>query len=259
VILTHCVTVITQYKQWERARTEPPDPSVQAHKLQEIDDICGSSLHSMHVQSGSKAALSEPAAVKQAGTPDTAAVGAAPPAVQSTKTSGAIAAHTKKKSKETVSSVLISADGTRLIVMTSHFHYIFEIPAPVLAALKGSFHPYVRAEFSQFHVDIPGTASGTVSHSVSSAPDEALADAVTSGFTKTSNGAVFATTLHGHRYAAGDVQPTAQYKLNRTYEIEVEDDLANYSKPSPIVMAAGYLTIYGVLLVVAPQVYTSQH
>jgi hypothetical protein len=166
--------------------------------------------------------------------------------------------HTKTKSKEIVSSVLITADGTRLVVMTSHFHYIFEIPAPLLAALKGSFHPYVQATFSEFHVDIPGATSGTVSLSVSSAPDEAVASAIAAGFTKTPGGAVFATTLHGYRYTAGDIKVTAQYKLNKTYEIQVEDDLQNYSKPSPIVMAAGYLTIYGILLVVAPQAYTSR-
>jgi len=55
------------------------------------------------------------------------------------------------------------------------------------------------------------------------------------------------------------VKVTAQYKLNRLYEIEVEDELQNYSKPSPIMMAAGYLTLYGILLVVAPQVYTSHN
>jgi ankyrin repeat protein len=161
-------------------------------------------------------------------------------------------------SKEIITSVLTTADGRQLVVMTSHFHYVFEPPAPLLAALKGSFHPYVHATFSAFHADIVGTTSGTVTLSVTSAPDDALASAIAAGFTKTPDGAVFATTLHGHRYTAGDVQPTAQYRLNRPYEIEIEDDLRNYKKPSPIVMAAGYLTIYGILLVVAPQVYTSR-
>jgi hypothetical protein len=171
-----------------------------------------------------------------------------------TAASSATAKHTRT-SKEMVSSVLITADEKQLVVMTSRYHYIFEMPPPVLATLKGSFHPYVSATFSELHVDMPGTASGTVSLAVSSAPDEALASAVAAGFTKTPAGAVFTTALRGHRYTAGDVQPTAKYKLNRTYEIEVEDDLRNYSKPSPIVTAAGYLTFYGILLVVAPQVF----
>lgn len=165
---------------------------------------------------------------------------------------------TKGISKELITSVLSTADGRHLVVMTSHFHYVFEPPAPLLAALQGSFHPYVHATFSAFHADIVGTTNGTVTLSVTSAPDDALASAIAAGFTKTPDGAVFATTLHGHRYTAGDIQPTAQYRLNRPYEIEIEDDLQNYKKPSPITMAAGYLTIYGILLVVAPQVYTSR-
>ncbi len=166
--------------------------------------------------------------------------------------------HTKGKTKEIISSVLTTADETQLVVMTSRFHYIFTIPATLLAAIKGPFHPYVQATFSEFHVDMPGATSGTVSLSVSSAPDEAVASAIAAGFAKTPDGAVFVTTLHGFRYYAGDVHATAKYKLNKPYEIEVEDDLQNYKKPSPIMTAAGYLTVYGILLVVAPQVFTSR-
>jgi hypothetical protein len=262
----HCA--VTQYMQWVRARTAPPDPDVKARKLQEIDDLCGSSLHLAHVQSGYEAALGSAAAAKQLGTPDgtapnmpapaARAVPTAPPAVQATRISGTISGHTKPESKETVSSVLTNVDESQLVVMTDHFHYIFDLPAPLLAALKGSFHPYVQAAFSKFHVDIPGATSGTVTLSVTSAPDEALASAIAAGFTKTPDGAVFVTTLHGFRYYAGDVHATAQYKLNKPYEIEVEDALQNYKKPSPIMMAAGYLTFYGILLVVAPQAFTSR-
>lgn len=249
---------ITQYQLRQRAWTKPPDPDVMTHQVQEINNICGSSLQLKEVRSGDKAANNNSAAT-QSGLPDIATPPpVAPPAAQSANTLRTSTVNTKRASKETVSSVLISADGARLVVMTSHFHYIFEIPAPVLAALKGSFHSYVRAEFSVFHVDMYGNASGSVSLLVSSAPDSVMADALTAGFTKTADGAVFATTLQGHRFAAGNVQPTPQYKLNKTYEIQVEDDLVNYSKPSPIMMAAGYLTIYGILLVVAPQIYTSR-
>lgn len=162
------------------------------------------------------------------------------------------------KSKESISSVLVTADGSQLVVMTARFHYIFNIPPPLLAALKGSFHPYVQATFSDFHVEVTQGTSGTVTLSVVSAPDEARAAAVAAGFTKTAAGPVFVTTLHGVRYVAGDVHATAQYKLNNTYEIEVDDDLQNYSKPSPVTLAAGYLMIGGILLVVAPQAYTSR-
>ena len=252
----HCA--ITQYQQWIRAQTKPPEPDAKARKLQEIDDLCGSSLHLAHVQSGYEVTLSNaagkrsvtPSALDAAGT----AVPAAPPAVQTTKTAATTTAHGRIKSKEVVSSVLIAADGTRLVIVTAQFHYIFEMPAPLLAALKQPFHAYVQAKFSEFHVEIPGATTGTVSLSVSSAPDDAVASAIAAGFTKTPDGAEYATTLHGFRYTAGDIKVGEQYILNKTYEIEVDDDLKNYRKPSPITMAAGYLTFYGILLVVAPQV-----
>ncbi len=179
-------------------------------------------------------------------------------AIMATAPSWASENHSKGKLKEIVSSVLVTDDGTQLVVMTPRFHYIFNIPAPLLAALKGSFHPYIQATFSDFHVEITQGTSGTVSLSVLSAPEEAITEAIAVGFTKTPSGAQFVTTLHGVRYSAGDVHATAQYKLNRTYEIQVEDDLQNYSKPSPITMTAGYLTIGGILLVVAPQAFTSR-
>jgi hypothetical protein len=61
---------------------KPPDPDVKAHKLLEIDDLCGSSLHLAHVQSGYEAALANAAA------PAAIAVPTAPPAARSTKTTG---------------------------------------------------------------------------------------------------------------------------------------------------------------------------
>jgi hypothetical protein len=66
-VAMHCA--IPQYLQWIRAQTKPPDPDVKARKLQEIDDLCGSSLHLAHVQSGYEAALNHTADVKQSGTP----------------------------------------------------------------------------------------------------------------------------------------------------------------------------------------------
>src|ERR1700722_1434437 len=95
-VAMHCA--IPQYLQWIRAQTKPPDPDVKARKLQEIDDLCGSSLHLAHVQSGYEAALNNTAADKQSGGPNPAvsntvapaarAVPTAPPADQSTTTSG---------------------------------------------------------------------------------------------------------------------------------------------------------------------------
>src|SRR6266404_464758 len=52
----HCA--ITQYSQWIRVQTTLPEPEVKARKLQEIDTLCGSSLHLANVQSSAEATLS---------------------------------------------------------------------------------------------------------------------------------------------------------------------------------------------------------
>jgi hypothetical protein len=167
--------------------------------------------------------------------------------------------HRKPNSKEVISSVLTTTDESTLVVITDRYHYIFTVPSPLVAALKGSFHPYVQAQFLNFYVDVGGGTRGTVVLSLLAAPGDAIDAAITAGFSKVPGGAEYTTSLSGFRYFPRDnVRVTARYKLNRSYEVNVDDDLKTYAKPSPIMMAAGYLTVYGTLLVVAPQVYTSR-
>jgi len=167
--------------------------------------------------------------------------------------------HRKPNSKEMVSSVLTTTDASTLVVITDRYHYIFTVPSPIVLALKGTFHPYVQAQFLNFHVDSGGGTRGTVILSLLAAPGDAIAAAIAAGFSKVPGGAEYTTFLSGFRYAPrDDFRVTARYKLNQTYEVNVDDDWKTYAKPSPVVMAAGYLTVYGTLLVIAPQVYTSR-
>ena len=73
-------------------------------------------------------------------------------------------------STEVVSSVLISADEKELVVMTPQFHYIFDVPTPLVQSIKGQLHPFIQASFSQFHVDINGKTSGTISRATNAKP-----------------------------------------------------------------------------------------
>jgi hypothetical protein len=154
-------------------------------------------------------------------------------------------------SKEYVSSALLSADEKKLVVMTVQHHYIFDIPSPVVRALKGTIHPYVRATFSQFHVDINGKTTSSISISVLNAPNEVIEAAINAGYARTSNGAEYTTALHGERYSAGDVQPTPQILLGRTYEIEVVTEGYGY-RASPIASVAGEFALGGLILFSLP-------
>ena len=75
---------------------------------------------------------------------------------------------------EVVSSVLITKDGKKLVVMTDRFHYTFDASPALLRTLKGSFHQYVTARFSDFHVSPNGRIIGLTTLTVAEAPDEAL-------------------------------------------------------------------------------------
>ena len=96
--------------------------------------------------------------------------------------------------------------------------------------------PKDSCTFSQFHVDINGKTSGTISPLIPNSPsvalsplfNAALSNAAAAGFTRTSGGAEYSTTLRGDRYTAGDVQPAKQYQLNKTYEIEVASEGYGY-------------------------------
>lgn len=156
------------------------------------------------------------------------------------------------KSKEVISSVLISSDEKKLVVMTHDFHYVFDVPVALVQAIKGSFHPFTHATFSEFRVDSSGSTTGTVTLRVSGAPREDLESAVRAGFSRSPRGAWFTTELHGERYNAGDVQVGSQYQLNEPYEIEVETENGYSWRASPLASLGGSLALGLVILVSLP-------
>lgn len=153
--------------------------------------------------------------------------------------------------KEVISSVLISVDEKTLVVMTDHFHYIFDVPSPLVQALKGNFHPYVQATFSAFRVDARGKMSGTISLLILNAPSEALQAAIGAGFTRTSNGAALTISLHGERFTSVNILPTDRYRLNTSYKIDVVTEGYTY-KATPIAPIEGELALGGMLLIFLP-------
>ncbi len=152
--------------------------------------------------------------------------------------------------KEEISSVLISADSKKLVVMTNGFHYIFNTPSTIVQALKGKFHEYLQANFSNFHVAKSGKIAGKVALQLSAtAPNDALEDAINAGFIKTPDGAIFNTAIEGVRYRPGAVPTLEKYKLNKTYEIEVTSEQpGDKARITPLQIVGGALAVAGVAL-----------
>jgi hypothetical protein len=151
--------------------------------------------------------------------------------------------------KEVISSVLITENGKKLVVTTSQYHYIFDAPPALVRTLKEKFHPYVTATFSDFHVSSSGKTVGTTTLAIANAPHEALEEAIAAGFVRSADGAAFTTSLNGQRYRAGGVKPTAQYKLNNSYEINVVSEQSeSRTRITPIQVVGGVLVLAGVAL-----------
>lgn len=151
--------------------------------------------------------------------------------------------------KEEVSSVLISADGKKLVVMTNAFHYVFNTPSTIVKALKGKFHEYLQASFSNFHVAASGKIAGNVMLQLLAAPADASEDAINAGFVKTPDGVIFNTPIEGERYKPGAIPILEKYKLNRTYEIEViSEQSGDKASITPLQVIGGALAVAGVAL-----------
>lgn len=150
---------------------------------------------------------------------------------------------------EHISSVLVSQDETKLVVVTHNFHYIFAAQQTLVKTLKSSFHPHVSGRFSDFRVSSSGLTSGKVTLVVSGAPSDELADAIAAGFRASNDGATFTTTVIGQRYLAGAIQLPEKYSLNTTYDISVATMQAeNKASITPLRVVGGVLVIAGVAL-----------
>lgn len=151
--------------------------------------------------------------------------------------------------KETISSVLITQDSKKLVVMSGKYHYIFNASPALVSTLKGNFHPYVTATFSDFQVSSSGHVVGTLRLAAPNAPREALEEAVAAGFVRSADGAAFTTRLTGLRYRAAGVEPTAPYKLNHAYEINlVSGQPESRARITPIQVVGGVFVLAGVAL-----------
>jgi hypothetical protein len=150
---------------------------------------------------------------------------------------------------ERISSVLISQDEKKLVVVTRNYHYIFPAQPTLVKTLKGSFHPHVSGRFADFRVSPYGVTSGKVTLVVAGAPRDELAEAIAAGFRPSTDGATFTTTVIGQRYRAGPIQLPEKYDLNSTYDISVASEQAGSKAPiTPLRVVAGVLVIAGVAL-----------
>lgn len=162
------------------------------------------------------------------------------------------------KYDDTVISFLITEDGSKLVVLSEKFHYIFDTNPQLKRILLGSFRPMVTAYFDNFYVTRDNMITGDYTLFLSGeATDEQKKNATDAGFMPYGN------TLHelsghleGTRYSAEGFPSIAQsYKFNRPYDVRIREEPSAAKVTEKIlltpivVLADGVLILAGAALV----------
>ena len=130
---------------------------------------------------------------------------------------------------ESISSVLLSEDGTHMAAIGSDHHYVFEAPPVLFKALHSPIHSSLSAAFSTFHVDRQNGVTGEfmLSLPADASPDQQQAAAAI-GFVRDADGRYEASgTLKGQRFAGWTYRGgREQDKLNKAYAIDFTTDFS---------------------------------
>lgn len=145
-------------------------------------------------------------------------------------------------STQDISSVLISADGKYLVVLTDARHFVFSAPANLVATLRSRFHPRLTGEFGVVVIKPNADVSVRVQLDMPAGSADEWREAQAMGFdTKfgdPSRWVLAPDLLRGVVYKANAVRsPADALTLNRTYQVRVAEagEGLRYSDvPSPI-------------------------
>jgi hypothetical protein len=130
-----------------------------------------------------------------------------------------------KRYTEKISSILISADGKKIVAMGPEYHYIFDAPPEVVQTIKSGFHKAIQGSLSSFKVDAEGSISGSFFLRLNnSATESEKQEAFGIGYRQIKTNFPFEIrgTLNGIRYSAGGQNFNSRSEqLNRTYSVDI--------------------------------------
>ena len=134
---------------------------------------------------------------------------------------------------EKVSSILITKDEKKLVIMTKDYHYIFDAPLSIAITLRSKFHKNVFGEFGKFHVNSSGEILGEYMFKLSKfSSQQEQRDALAAGYRQHIDGSMtIEGELKGQRYSSSGIQANNDVqKLNRTYLISVVEEPSKFVK-----------------------------
>ncbi|QBY51765.1 hypothetical protein [Cupriavidus oxalaticus] len=158
-----------------------------------------------------------------------------------------------RRYEETVSQVLVTADGKRLAVLGPKYHYIFDVPEGLVQLLDSPLHRKMSARFDVFNVKANGDVEGPFALILEQASQEDRLAAKAFGFTDLSTTrAVRWFALQGSRYSAAKFSmPAGTRPLNQPYRVEVREALPNGAREALVVMTPLTVAADGALILLA--------
>lgn len=164
--------------------------------------------------------------------------------------------------EEDISSFMITKDGSKLVVITPNYHYIFSPPTNLIKALNAGFRHKLRMGFTGFVADaINGISGPMVLYFLPDSPEEEARGRKLGFYRIGVRPRVESNVrLVGKRFRASGIQVTEKQRLSRSYRIKIqepnpeyEDSKNSYSniETSPIEHAAnGVLLLFGLPLLI---------
>ncbi len=161
--------------------------------------------------------------------------------------------------EENISSVLISQDKKKIVVIGRKYHYIFDAPTTLVNTLESPIHNKVQAYFSgDFIVDASDHINGLLELRLDEKATDSERSIARSIGIKNSNyfrALSWSSELAGTRYSAQEFTgDTSFYKLNRPYSVRIKGERSAILKAmrvplTPITVGAdGVLILAGVIL-----------
>jgi hypothetical protein len=139
---------------------------------------------------------------------------------------------------ENISSILISQDKKKIVVISEKFHYIFDAPPTLINTLESPIHSKITASFDSFKVTKDNAITGTIQlHPTGETSDAERAIAKELGFyfyNKNYKQGNFNWMgyIKGTRYSAKEftMPTTTYYKLSKPYVVRIEAERTTIEK-----------------------------
>lgn len=151
---------------------------------------------------------------------------------------------------EKVSTILITEDEKKLVIMTKDYHYIFDAPHSIAITLRSKFHKNVFGEFGEFHVNSSGEILGEYVLRLSKyTSQQEQHEALAAGYRRHIDGSMsIEGELKGQRYSSNGIQAnTDAQRLNRTYLMSVVEEPSKLVESSKALLTPIYQGAGGVL------------